>query len=72
MDDGKLIMDGPPARVFSRENELKTAGLDIPWVRILLKKVMSESKDLNEWAPDALPVSMVELADWILEREDRQ
>ena len=72
MDDGKLIMDGSPAWVFSRENELKAAGLDIPWVRKFLQKVMRENKDLYEWADDGLPVNMAELTDWILERKDRR
>jgi energy-coupling factor transport system ATP-binding protein len=31
MDAGQIVMDGPPARVFEREEELRGLGLDLPF-----------------------------------------
>ena len=32
MDEGRVLMDGPPASVFGRGEELRAAGLDVPLV----------------------------------------
>lgn len=39
LDDGKKVMDGPPAAIFERVEELKAIGLDIPQVTQLLYRL---------------------------------
>lgn len=49
MDDGKVAMDGPARKIFTRENELMEMGLDVPQVTKLfniLKKNGIETKNI--------------------------
>ena len=46
VDGGKLIMDGTPKEVFSRVEELKSVGLDVPQVTELVFGLRKEGYDL--------------------------
>lgn len=73
MSEGRMVLDGSPAVVFSKAKELKEAGLDIPWTRKLLHKLHhGMAEDPENRVDKTLPVNMAELADWIWERAGRK
>jgi Cobalt ATP-binding cassette C terminal len=45
MDQGKIVMDGKPKEIFSRVDEMKTLGLEVPYATELAwelkKKVLT-------------------------------
>lgn len=45
IDEGRLVMDGTPAEVFSRGEELTAIGLDLPPVTNILKKLKENGID---------------------------
>ena len=47
MDHGKLVMDGTPAEVFSRGEELKAIGLDIPDAMEMAARLKAAGLDID-------------------------
>ncbi len=47
MDKGRVIMDDPPEKVFTRVDELRRAGLDVPQTTELLYMLRSEGYDVS-------------------------
>ena len=47
MDKGKLIMDGSPRNIFSKVEELKAIGLDVPQVTELAYKLKNSGVDIK-------------------------
>lgn len=47
MDRGKIIMDDPPEKVFTRVDELRKAGLDVPQTTELLYMLKSDGYDVS-------------------------
>ncbi len=47
MDDGKIIMNDVPKKVFSQVEKLKEVGLDVPQVTQLTHRLISEGYDIN-------------------------
>jgi energy-coupling factor transport system ATP-binding protein len=47
MDKGKLLMDGNPRNIFSKVEELKTIGLDVPQVTELAYKLSNSNVDIR-------------------------
>jgi len=45
MDEGRILMDGTPADVFARVDELRAVGLDVPMVTRLGQRLRA-----NGWA----------------------
>lgn len=62
MDDGKIVMDDTPRKVFSRVEELKSIGLDVPQVTELLYELSKNGTDIDY---DVLTVT--ECADKIMD-----
>ena len=48
MSSGSVIADGSPREVFSNEEILKEAGLELPHITMLAKKLGSESAVLSD------------------------
>lgn len=48
MDSGKLLMEGSPEEVFSREKELKEVGLDIPEIMQITNRMREGGLDISE------------------------
>ena len=48
MDDGKVVMEGTPKQVFSRVEELKAHGLDVPQVTELAYELQQEGVPLPD------------------------
>lgn len=49
MDEGRILMDGSPASIFARANELRSIGLDVPMVTTLGQHLRAEGwKELPE------------------------
>ena len=48
MDDGKVVMEGTPKQVFSRVEELKAHGLDVPQVTELAYELQQEGLPLPD------------------------
>lgn len=48
MDDGKIVMDGPPEQVFSQGGELKRLGLDVPQVAELARELRRHGVGVGE------------------------
>ena len=48
MEEGKVIMDGKPKEIFSRVEELKAIGLDVPQVTEIAHKLRLRGIDLPE------------------------
>ena len=48
MDSGKIVMDGSPENVFSKVDELKKIGLDVPQPTMLLHCLNKNGYNLNE------------------------
>ena len=47
MDHGKLVMDGTPEEVFSRGEELKAMGLDVPDSMEIVSKLKAKGMDIK-------------------------
>ena len=47
MDHGKLVMDGTPEKVFSRGEELKAMGLDVPDSMEIVSKLKAKGMDIK-------------------------
>jgi hypothetical protein len=47
MDVGRLVMDGTPAEVFRRVDELREAGLDVPLAASLAHRLRSRGVSLQ-------------------------
>ena len=47
MNNGRLVMDGTPAEVFSREEELKSMGLALPDSMEIMMRLKKAGMDLN-------------------------
>ncbi len=61
LDDGKILMDGTPAEVFARSEELTAVGLDVPQCTALVHALRARGV-----AIDGEPVTTKECADMIL------
>ena len=48
MDKGRLIMDGRPKEIFSREEELEAIGLSLPAVTRLMRRLKKGGWDIDE------------------------
>lgn len=62
MDHGRLVMDGTPQEVFSRGDELKAMGLDIPDSMEIISRLNAAGMKINETC-----LTMDEAADRIAE-----
>ena len=60
LDDGKLLMDGTPAQIFARADELQAVGLDVPQCTSLVHGLRAAGVDLA-----GEPVTAAECADLI-------
>ena len=47
LDDGAVVFDGPPSRVFERESELIARGLDVPQCTALVHKLRAAGMKLE-------------------------
>ena len=47
MDGGRLVMDGTPAKVFRRVDELRAIGLDVPLAASLAKRLRARGVPLE-------------------------
>ncbi|MGI6722305.1 MAG: energy-coupling factor transporter ATPase [Anaerovoracaceae bacterium] len=47
MDSGKLVMNGTPAEVFAREDELREIGLSIPEVTATMRRLADKGFDVD-------------------------
>ncbi len=47
MKDGRIVLEGSPRRVFSRQGFLKTLGLDVPPVMELASRLRAEGLDIS-------------------------
>ena len=47
MDDGNILMDGPPRQVFSDVERLKRHGLDVPQATELVYRLKAAGIDLG-------------------------
>ena len=48
MDDGKLVMDGTPAQIFARADEIKALGLELPLARYIADKLIKKGLELPQ------------------------
>ncbi|MBO5454172.1 MAG: energy-coupling factor transporter ATPase [Clostridia bacterium] len=48
MHEGKVLMDGVPAEVFAKDEELNNAGLDIPQVTRILNSIRKMGYDIRD------------------------
>lgn len=62
MDHGRVVMDGTPEEVFSRGDELKSMGLDVPDSMEIVSKLKAEGMDI-----DGACLTMDDAADKIAE-----
>lgn len=69
MSAGKVVMDGSPRDLFSREEELKSYGLAVPQVRSLLNQLKDKGLNVNV---DAITVdeAFVKIKEYLREREN--
>ena len=69
MSAGKIVMDGSPRDLFSREEELKSYGLSVPQVRSLLNQLKDKGLNVNV---DAITVdeAFVNIKEYLREREN--
>ena len=58
MDDGKVAMDGPARKIFTRENELMEMGLDVPQVTKLFNILKKNGIETNN-----IPITIDEAYD---------
>lgn len=64
MNDGKLVLDGPPRQIFRYEEELRQIGLDVPQPTALLHRLAKETTGLRS---DGITVkeSVNAILDWL-------
>ena len=64
MNDGKLVLDGPPRQIFRYEEELRQIGLDVPQPTALLHRLAKETTGLQS---DGITVkeSVNAILDWL-------
>ena len=69
MSAGKVVMDGSPRELFSKEEELKSYGLAVPQIRSLLNQLKDKGLNVNV---DAITVeeAFVNIKDYLREREN--
>ena len=48
MDQGKVVMEGTPKEIFSKSDEIKSYGLDVPQVTLLAQQLKKRGLDLPE------------------------
>ena len=48
MDQGKIVMDGKPKEIFSRVDEMKTLGLEVPYATELAWELKKEGVNLSD------------------------
>lgn len=68
MSAGKVVMDGSPRELFSKEEELKSYGLAVPQIRSLLNQLKDKGLNVNV---DAITVeeAFVNIKEYLRERE---
>ena len=47
LDDGEIIMDGPPAQIFANPERLRKAGLDVPQCSALIEELKAMGIDID-------------------------
>ncbi len=47
MDNGKIIMEGTPKEIFSRVDDVRELGLDVPQVTLLAHMLKNEGIDIE-------------------------
>ena len=64
MNQGKLVLDGSPRKVFQYEEELRKIGLDVPQPAALLHRLAKETTGLKS---DGITVeeSVVAILQWL-------
>lgn len=69
MSGGRVVMDGSPRELFSKEEELKSYGLAVPQVRSLLNQLKDKGLDVNV---DAITVeeAFLNIKEYLREREN--
>lgn len=69
MSAGKVVMDGSPRELFSKEEELKSYGLAVPQIRSLLNQLKDKGLNVNI---DAITVdeAFVNIKEYLREREN--
>lgn len=69
MSAGRVVMDGSPRELFSKEEELKSYGLAVPQIRSLLNQLKDKGLDVNV---DAITVdeAFVNIKEYLREREN--
>lgn len=69
MSAGRVVMDGSPRELFSKEEELKSYGLAVPQVRSLLNQLKDKGLDVNV---DAITVdeAFLNIKEYLREREN--
>lgn len=69
MSAGRVVMDGSPRDLFSKEEELKSYGLAVPQIRSLLNQLKDKGLDVNV---DAITVeeAFLNIKEYLREREN--
>lgn len=69
MSAGRVVMDGSPRELFSKEEELKSYGLAVPQIRSLLNQLKDKGLNVNV---DAITVdeAFVNIKEYLREREN--
>ena len=69
MSGGRVVMDGSPRELFSKEEELKSYGLAVPQIRSLLNQLKDKDLDVNV---DAITVeeAFLNIKEYLREREN--
>lgn len=69
MSAGRVVMDGSPRELFSKEEELKSYGLAVPQIRSLLNQLKDKGLNVNV---DAITVdeTFVNIKEYLREREN--
>lgn len=69
MSGGRVVMDGSPRELFSKEEELKSYGLAVPQIRSLLNQLKDKGLDVNV---DAITVeeAFLNIKEYLREREN--
>lgn len=64
MDEGRIAMDGAPRQIFSREEELKKLGLDIPAAAAVVRQLKNLGKPLPG-AAITVQEAFAEISHWL-------